>query len=419
MPRVARLDFLDTRIDLEPGAQVSEGSSPATWTADGYLVVDSYLARDGLLEYSDGESRWLELRPREELVKAAASWHGTPVTNDHPPAMVKPETWKDFAVGSVLDAPTMTDPNPAGVSYLRARLMVTDKDTLEAIRGGLRELSIGFTSLVEPAPNGVGYQAVQTDLVGNHVALVKRGRAGPAVRLLMDSRDPARGYDTLAWCTGRGAGDSIDMEHDEQKEDQAGAPQSMVKIVGPDGVEIMVPTWAAEMIKLGQQAQAASEQPAPAEPQEPAPPVDPEQDQLPPRMPGEAEEDESMSEKIKDAVDEARAQARAEARLARKAARLGVPDEKIDACESYEDLAREILSVKCPKLDAAGWSKDRLDGALALVDVPAESEARADSGVSPIWQAAPKPKRVAPEARVDAADEIMLRKAEQIMKGKA
>lgn len=188
MTRVLRIDRIS--LDLAPpGAEPSPGQSRAVRTPEGYLDVDAYLARDGLLRYSDGRSTWMELRPRDELEAAASTWAHAIVTDDHPPVMVDAANAREYQRGLVISTPTIVEVD--GVAYLAARLRITDAELVAKILAGQRELSIGFLADVHPEPGvdstGQRYDAVQRSLAGNHVASVERGRAGPAVRVLLDS----------------------------------------------------------------------------------------------------------------------------------------------------------------------------------------------------------------------------------------
>ena len=64
--------------------------------------------------------------------------------------------------------------------FLLADIVVYDKPTIQAIEEGKREISCGYNCNYEPVENG-GYR--QTAIVGNHVALVKKGRAGARVAI--------------------------------------------------------------------------------------------------------------------------------------------------------------------------------------------------------------------------------------------
>lgn len=125
----------------------------------------------------DPDRTYQLLRAPDELGKAAASFNGKPLLLTH-----KPQTADDhdpeLRVGSinnvVFDAP-----------YLKADLTILTREAIEAIEtGAQRELSCGYRYRADMTPGkfeGEHYDGVMRDITGNHVALVKEGRAGPDV----------------------------------------------------------------------------------------------------------------------------------------------------------------------------------------------------------------------------------------------
>ena len=111
---------------------------------------------------------------------------GKPLTNDHPNEPVNPNNAKELAVGSVS--------NVHSDSYrLYATLTVTDKEAIAAVNQGKRALSCGYTCDVEEVSGvwmGVEYDAIQTNIKYNHLALVdNKSRAGDDARIRFDSFD--------------------------------------------------------------------------------------------------------------------------------------------------------------------------------------------------------------------------------------
>lgn len=184
-----------------------EGATKMTRTDEGYLQGRAVLTNVGVFPYMmpDGSVR-RELRPKEEVFSDAsmASLRGKPLTNDHPTVAVTSENAKDLQVGFIGDGVTRDD------YHLIAPLTVTVKDAVDAVDAGKRALSCGYRSNVVSTSktydikdwqgnvvdkktyecpgvwNGVPYDAIQTDIVYNHVALVEKGRAGDAAVLRMD-----------------------------------------------------------------------------------------------------------------------------------------------------------------------------------------------------------------------------------------
>lgn len=154
-------------------------------TPEGFLLCESVpIARIGNQMYSDKEiplegdaDGLLQIeRAPDEVFKeeTLASFEGKPVTIDHPDTFVNPENWKELAVGV-----TQNVRRGAGIEddLLLADLLITDQQAIEAVRGrDLREVSCGYEADYEQTAPGKGRQL---NIVGNHVALVERGRAGP------------------------------------------------------------------------------------------------------------------------------------------------------------------------------------------------------------------------------------------------
>jgi len=155
-------------------------------TPDGFLLCqDVPIARTGILLYaagevpvdadSDGIIRILR-EPEEVFTDSAiASFNGKPICNDHPPDRVSPDNWRSYSVGVVLN-PRRGDGLMFDNDYLYADLLVTDKFAIQDVREGKREVSAGYDADYEQLRPGEGRQHM---IVGNHVALVDKGRCGP------------------------------------------------------------------------------------------------------------------------------------------------------------------------------------------------------------------------------------------------
>lgn len=155
---------------------------------DGRVIVDARLTRTGVFIYhrADG-SEFREWRPPEEVFaqESMDSFAFAPVTDDHPRDMVTAKNAKKLAVGTVGESVKQDG------EYVAAPLTVFDAATVAKMDAGKVELSCGYFAdvIVESGvtPQGEKYDAIQRNIRGNHVALVDRGRAGPNVRVRMDS----------------------------------------------------------------------------------------------------------------------------------------------------------------------------------------------------------------------------------------
>ncbi len=154
---------------------------------DGRLRVDASLTRTGVFTYRnpDGSIR-REYRADAEVFsdESLASFEGAPVTDDHPKQMLTAETATRHARGALLGVPTR-DGND-----VIAPMVVFDAALIKKMERGKVQVSCGYEcDLVEESgvtPEGERYDARQTNIRGNHVAIVDAGRAGTA-RVRMDA----------------------------------------------------------------------------------------------------------------------------------------------------------------------------------------------------------------------------------------
>ncbi len=156
----------------------------------------SIATRTGVLSYRfpDGSVR-RELRHPEDVFAAdsLATLAGVPFTDDHPNVrdpsvmLLTPENVSDFMVGYTGDQVTQVDDKFVGCT-----VTITDAGMIDNVEGGKVEVSCGYTCDHEEVPgtfDGQPYDVRQRNIVYNHLAGVKRGRAGPDVRLRLDAAD--------------------------------------------------------------------------------------------------------------------------------------------------------------------------------------------------------------------------------------
>lgn len=157
---------------------------------NGFLRLPITATRTGIFVYRDKAGKeWRELRPASEVFDEASidSLRGVTFTNDHPKEMVNRKNAKLVVCGHVSDIVEFD------AKYLKTSVTVTDDDAIAAIeRKDKREVSCGYHSDLEKTPGifqGQPYDAIQRNIRYNHVALVKKGRAGQDVKVHMDSDD--------------------------------------------------------------------------------------------------------------------------------------------------------------------------------------------------------------------------------------
>ena len=122
--------------------------------------------------------------------ESLASFAGKAITMEHPPALLDSENSKDYQIGFTGSEIVYDN------GFVRAVMTVTDQDVIERImHGDVREVSAGYRVNYDPTPgvtdSGEHYNGIQTEISGNHVAIVRRGRAGPQVKLHLDRQDAA------------------------------------------------------------------------------------------------------------------------------------------------------------------------------------------------------------------------------------
>lgn len=155
-----------------------------TDTPEGFLIChdvpiartgpQDYLAREMMLD-GDPERIVTVQRHPEDVFEAAtlASFEGKPVTDGHPPENVGPENYSAYTKGHVQNVRRSGD-------YIVADLYINDANLAEEVRNNVkREVSCGY--LCSYVPDGAGYR--QSNIRGNHVAVVPKGRAGAAVAI--------------------------------------------------------------------------------------------------------------------------------------------------------------------------------------------------------------------------------------------
>ena len=162
-------------------------------TPEGYLRAWATIARTGVQHYTDADgSIRREYRPENEVAspESLASFAGKAITLEHPPVLLDSANTKDYQVG--FSGTEVVYDN----GFVRAVMTITDKDAIERImRGDAKEVSAGYRVSYEATPgvtdSGENYDGIQTEISGNHIAVVRRGRAGPQVKLHLDRLDAA------------------------------------------------------------------------------------------------------------------------------------------------------------------------------------------------------------------------------------
>lgn len=162
-------------------------------TPEGYLRAWATIARTGVQMYSDADgSVRREYRPEGEVAspESLASFGAKAITLEHPPVLLDSANTKSYQIGFTGNEVVYDN------GFVRAVMTITDKDAIEKImRGDAKEVSAGYRVEYDPTPGvtdgGENYDGIQRMISGNHVAVVRRGRAGPQVKLHLDRMDAA------------------------------------------------------------------------------------------------------------------------------------------------------------------------------------------------------------------------------------
>ncbi len=160
-------------------------------TPEGFLHIRATFARTGCQTYRnpDGSQR-VEYRPESEVARqdSLLSLGGLPVTLEHPPQLLTPDTARQYQRGA---SGTQVHYDNG---FVHGTVVLTDREAIEAVkRGDATELSVGYRCEYDAtpgvAPDGTRYDGVQRAISGNHHAVTRKARAGSEVRLHFDSAD--------------------------------------------------------------------------------------------------------------------------------------------------------------------------------------------------------------------------------------
>jgi hypothetical protein len=164
--------------------------------ADGRLAAVARFARAGVYHYSGREidpdnSHGLRdraivnvYRSEDEVFSedSMASFAHKAMTLDHPPESVTADNWSKYSVGYT-EGKVARDGG-----FVTVPLILADAAAVKAYETGqARELSAGYSCTLAfgdgVAPDGTPYQARQTNIRADHLAVVPHGRAGPQCRI--------------------------------------------------------------------------------------------------------------------------------------------------------------------------------------------------------------------------------------------
>jgi len=191
-------------------------------TKEGFLDAKALVGRPGIQEYVKGVDFLKDdlpvrlqnrpdgtilnlLRPADEVFKPESlkSFTSKPVTNNHPAGtLVDSSNVKKFQVGF-----TKSVSKAKSGDALEANLLVQDAHAINDINAGKNQISLGYQAEIDWT-SGVDdsfgeYDGIQKNIIGNHIAIVDRARAGEQFRILdkkteKDSKMKTRIFDGVS-----------------------------------------------------------------------------------------------------------------------------------------------------------------------------------------------------------------------------
>lgn len=156
-------------------------------TPEGFLLcLGVSIGRTGAMDYAEHELEGAELegdengivkitRDEDELFRPETihSFEGKPFTITHPDELVCPQSWSRVAKGHLTNVRRGVG---AMQTDLLSDLLITDAEAIELVESGqMREVSCGYEADYKQTAPGKGKQS---NIAGNHLALVSQGRAG-------------------------------------------------------------------------------------------------------------------------------------------------------------------------------------------------------------------------------------------------
>lgn len=164
-------------------------------TPEGYMTGRICVTGAGVFRYLGDDHKFVgRLRDRDQVKAATDSINCKPVTLQHPNQPVNLDNVGDLQVGMSANDASFDGLN----NYVT--ITVTSKKAVEAIeKGEVKAISMGYRCSIvdhDGVWQGSHHDQEQKDIVYNHIALVKNGRAGDQVRFTVgDSAEFADFFD--------------------------------------------------------------------------------------------------------------------------------------------------------------------------------------------------------------------------------
>lgn len=332
---------------------------------NGFLRAPVLATRTGVFRYVRSDGTILrEYRPESEVFSedSMSTLAGVPLTNRHPAKLVDSNNARKFTVGHVSDIVERDG------KFIKTSVVVADQKVIDEIENkGLREVSCGYKADLEFTPgiteDGEEYDAIQRNIRYNHLAVVDKGRAGPQVRLRLDSNAAVM---------------ESDMEYYNPKPSEREDAMAKVKLNGAEfevdaGVASAINSALEKAKKDGKQAALDQmKEKKDADDSELQAKIDEQQAQL--------DSLKEENEKLKaDSLDEAQIQERVEARAALMEVAKPLLKKDADVSKMTDLEIKKAVIVEQTALDAE--------------DKKLDSDTYVDARFDAVVEAAPKAKK--------------------------
>ena len=164
--------------------KTAQAKTQRTITKDGFLVVPATLSKVGVFDYLASE-----LGLKEDGIKKVArtekslfgdetikSFENATLTIGHPEDGVNAKNWKQLSVGVVRNVKRIGD-------ELTAEAWIYDENAIKTVQEqGVEQLSCGYDCDIKPSTvQDADFE--MSPMIGNHVAIVAKGRCGGSVKL--------------------------------------------------------------------------------------------------------------------------------------------------------------------------------------------------------------------------------------------
>ena len=169
--------------------KTTQAKTQRTITKDGFLVVPATISKVGVFDYLASE-----LGLKEDGIKKVArtekslfsdetieSFENATLTIGHPEQGVNAKNWKELSVGVVRNVKRVGD-------ELTAEAWIYDEQAIKTVQEhGVEQLSCGYDcNIIQSSVKDADFE--MSPMIGNHVAIVAKGRCGGTVKLADEER---------------------------------------------------------------------------------------------------------------------------------------------------------------------------------------------------------------------------------------